>query len=296
MANNIINIPLEAFRAFAHSDAADNQAAMMSRGYVVNAKWTASWGSRLVHCTDNAKSAIEENNRVRNALVDSLKAQFGVDTFANLPARVRAALQGSHASTAEGDFGFNAQFKATSGKPLTKRRITAVLNAVEQELGDGARLPRRAEATTPDQIKARQENANEIVDFLIDRFTYSSEKQPEPVLNARYISVARTQLKAFVTDHLAFMGDGALKYGGKPAHTRAALFRKITTQTGAMFGALSMHWIGQQRKVDDNGVLIGGKDFFEAYVRKVFLEAMLAYNARHADSAFYDQLKNENQQ
>jgi len=92
-----------------------------------------SWNVRRSKASEPGKSARDDNNAVRDRLVRALTAEYRVDDLASLPKKVRAALVGRGAVTAEQDFQFNADGKSTSGKPLTRRRITAVLKAVEAE-------------------------------------------------------------------------------------------------------------------------------------------------------------------
>lgn len=124
---------LKGFATFALSKASQNQAAgMTGKGYEVgNAKVTASRCARSKkHPTAKAQNAASINNAVRDALVAGLLWEFNAKNFGDLPEQVRKALKGTYAKTAKGDFGFVNGMSA-SGKPLTKRRITAVLKAVK---------------------------------------------------------------------------------------------------------------------------------------------------------------------
>jgi len=89
-----------------------------------------SWNVRRSKSSELGKTAREDNNKVRNRLVRALTAEYQVKDLSALPRKVRAALVGRGAVTAAQDFQFDANGNSTSGKPLTRRRITAVLKAV----------------------------------------------------------------------------------------------------------------------------------------------------------------------
>lgn len=102
-------------------------------GQLGNGTHDAGALSRAIGITEDAKNAITANNRVRQDFLDAVKTCCGCDgkPFAELPPEVLAAFKGTHASSEAGDLGLNEAGRVTSGKPLTARRIRAVLSAVQ---------------------------------------------------------------------------------------------------------------------------------------------------------------------
>lgn len=102
-------------------------------GQLGNGTHDAGALSRAIGITEGAKNAITANNRVRQDFLDAVKTCCGCDgkPFAELPPEVLAAFKGTHASSEAGDLGLNEAGRVTSGKPLTARRIRAVLSAVQ---------------------------------------------------------------------------------------------------------------------------------------------------------------------
>lgn len=70
-----------------------------------------------------AKTSQGENNAVRDLFLKSLLAHMSVDSVDLLPASVKAVLKIK-------DYGMDAEARATSGKPLTARRISEVMTEV----------------------------------------------------------------------------------------------------------------------------------------------------------------------
>jgi len=76
-----------------------------------------------------------DNNTIRQQLVDACKTQFNVKSFAQLPQSVKDAFKiglfkdDLHLKTVDG-----VAEKVTSGRPLTARRIRAVISAVQSEI------------------------------------------------------------------------------------------------------------------------------------------------------------------
>lgn len=136
-----INNELQQFFDFAARATRVDQAAEVTVGGDVRAaSKTASAFARCFSSSANTKDAIDINNRVREAFVNALKNQFNVEDFTSLPKTVKDALVGSHASSAEEDFGFNADGRVMSGKPLTARRIKSVMTALQEAQVDGNKL------------------------------------------------------------------------------------------------------------------------------------------------------------
>jgi len=135
LSRNDYHEALRSFFDYKDSDARPGQAARVNLyGEVDDSPRTASWRARAKQSTREAQDAVKINNEVRDKLVEALKSQFEKTTFDELPKSVRKALVGSGAATAKQDFKFGADGKSTSGKPLTKRRISAVMRAVADEL------------------------------------------------------------------------------------------------------------------------------------------------------------------
>ena len=129
--NAINNAILQRFQA-ATANMADDQIVQYGDGdQLGNGTRTAGALSRAIGITQDAKNAIAANNRVRQDFLDAVRACFDNSPFAELPKEVLAAFQGTHASSAAGDLGLVDAGRVTSGKPLTARRIRAVLSAVQ---------------------------------------------------------------------------------------------------------------------------------------------------------------------
>lgn len=136
-----INNELQNFFNFAVQARKSGQAAEATQGGEVRAaSRTACALSRSISSSADTQAAININNHVRETFVNALKKQFNVEDFTSLPQAVKDALVGSHASTAEEDFGFNEDGHVTSGKPLTARRIKAVMVAINRANVDGEKL------------------------------------------------------------------------------------------------------------------------------------------------------------
>jgi len=135
-ANSFNNAELRLFVQFANDKGSNAQTAKIAReggGRIDAVSSPVGWKVRRNKSSEAARGAIKDNNEVRDMLVRALKAEYRVNGLAELPKKVRAALVGSFARTAEQDFQFDANGKTDSGKPLTRRRIKAVLNAVKAD-------------------------------------------------------------------------------------------------------------------------------------------------------------------
>ena len=148
-----INTDLRNFANFANAAAANTCVQMTRGGKVQEARHTAGAVARFFHATENARNAIAINNDTRQAFVDALMRQFNADTLLDLPPAVQRALVGTHAKTLTGDFNFDPQGNVTSGRPLTARRIRAVMAAIEQVQAAKAANPA---PVTPATVEARR--------------------------------------------------------------------------------------------------------------------------------------------
>lgn len=131
--NVIDNIILQRYQAATTNMADDQIVQYGADDQLGNGTRTAGAFRRAFGITQGAKSAIAANNRVRQDFLDAVKACCGCDgkPFAELPPEVLAAFKGTHASSAADDLGLNEAGRVASGKPLTARRIRAVLSAVQ---------------------------------------------------------------------------------------------------------------------------------------------------------------------
>jgi len=131
MADVAFNTDLQSFQSFVEIASSPDQAAGVDEdGAIGNAKTTASWRARTRRSSTEAIEAVGINNEVRQRLVTALERQFKVSSFGELPKEVRKALVGRGAVTATQDFKFDKDGNVTSGRPLTARRITAVVMAL----------------------------------------------------------------------------------------------------------------------------------------------------------------------
>ena len=100
-------------------------------------------------------SQFDQNNAVRNKLVAALKDQFD----GQIPASVLKAFKGSALFAGSGDMkGWDKEGGVTSGRPLTLRRVAAIMDAVKLELSPMGKIfrasgfdPTERELTTFDK-------------------------------------------------------------------------------------------------------------------------------------------------
>lgn len=254
---------------------ADGRCVEMTKdGGFALAKKTASAISRMFALTENARTAMENNNRVREAFVDALKRQFNVQDFSSLPTAVKAALVGSHAKTAEEDFGFDAQGHVTSGKPLTARRISAVLNAVE-EINNQALDAVKTRKLDPQFIQSRKEALKPFIDKLFDKITKTQDGFEVPLISARGVAAARSVLDVYVTNKLAKIGAG---FDNSLENIIGQIRTKICT---GIDPAMDRYWSSYYTTANNNPT--PGANGRERFVDKLMNELINEFNAANPD-------------
>ncbi len=268
-----INDDLSAFKAFTIKAGNLDTVAEISRtSKVVSSTHTAGALSRAFAVTSGAQAAKAANNHARQMLVNALKRQFNAESFAALPEAVKAALRGTHASTAEEDFAFAAGTDTvTSGKPLTARRIRAVLTAIENL--PPAAHPNRG-MVTEEMITQRQAALGPHLATLLGKLTTPPASWALPMVAPRFRSVAETALNGPLKKTLSQIGTG--KTTIESARHAFALL------SGAM-GVIPIYW--SQVRIDDNGNPTPGMAERIRLYEQFFNELVTAFNAENPDLA-----------
>lgn len=275
--NITVNSDLQNFLKYAEKAAAGQAVEMGRGGEVAGAQATAGFLGRLFHVTSGARTAIDTNNRTRELFVEALKRQFNATDFDALPDAVKAALTGSHACHADGDFAFDAQGRATSGKPLTARRVMAVMTAI-----DGIQKAERANPApvAPATVDARRTALAGHIEALLGKLTTAPRGHHVPVVTARFASAARTVLtrEAFL-DNLAKIGTGAKNTMAK---AREYFMARI-----ASCGVFSDYWVYQDSMTLENGerFTAPGKVGRDRVIEGFFAELVRDFNAAHPELA-----------
>ena len=269
-----INTDLRNFMNFANAADVGACAEMHGNGSVKTATTTAGALARHFSVSQSARDAVDINNRTRQALVDALKRQFNVENFANLPDAVKDALVGSHAKTAAGDFAFDANGRVTSGKPLTARRIRAVMTAIEQV--QTTRAANRA-AVTPEVVQARREALAPQLEAFAQKLAVAPAGNKIPIVKDRFAGVARQVFTSpAVVNLLAGVGSAA---GKSLDVVREKLLKQIDR-----CGVLPEYWNGGTRPDDDRDPT-PGKVGRERVVEGLVNELIRAFNAEHPELA-----------
>ncbi len=268
-----INDDLTAFQIFAaNAGNLDTVAEMKRSGDVVAAKTTASALSRKFSVTANAQAAKALNNNTRQILVDALKRQFNVTRFDNLPEAVRTALRGTHASTGAEDFGFAANTDTvTSGKPLTARRIRAVMTAVKELMPNEDR-PRIE--VTPEIIRQRQVELEPFLNELHRKLTTPIQPWGVAIVEGRNVNVATKVVHGNIKRLLAKIG--------KSDYPRSKARRDFVILSEAM-GVVPLYWVNAKK--DNNGNPAPGKAVRNRYYEQFFNELVNDFNAVHPELA-----------
>lgn len=117
--------------------------------------------SNITQVKSNKGEAVAQNNQqIRQAFASALLSAFGVNSLEELPKDIRAALKID-------DFGVkNGQ--VTSSRPLTMRRVRAVMDAVKDVAVRGAETAEKAEQVRADF--AAHLNDSAYMKAAIDRF------------------------------------------------------------------------------------------------------------------------------
>ena len=269
-----INTDLRNFMTFANAADEGACAEMHGNGSVGNATNTAGALARCFGVTQNAKAAADLNNRTRQALVNALKRQFNAENFANLPDAVKNALVGSHAKTAAGDFAFDANGRVTSGKPLTARRIRAVMTAIEQ-----VQTARAADAApvSAETVKARRAALVPHLEAFAQKLAVAPAGYKVPIVMDRFAGLAR---QVFTSPAIVNLLAGVGSAAGKTLDlAREKLLKQVDR-----CGVLPEYWNGGTRPDDDRDPTPGtvGR---ERVVEGLINEMIRAFNAANPELA-----------
>lgn len=268
-----INADLSAFSTFAANASNPDAIAEMKRsGNVVAAETTASAFSRKFSNSANTQAAKTLNNNTRQILVDALKRQFNVARFNDLPEAVRTALRGTHASTDAEDFGFaGGDDTVTSGKPLTARRIRAVITAVKEVMPNEDHP--RIEVTT-DIITRRETALEPFLNELHRKLTTPVQPWGVAIVGSRYVNVATKVVHGNIKRLLA--------QTGKSDYPRSKARRDFVILSDAM-GVVPDYW--NHAKKDNNGNPTPGLAVRNRYYEQFFNELVNDFNAAHPELA-----------
>ena len=135
--NQVNNDPsFEDFKGFTENLEEGVQVQIGDNRHLIVADRTASQLSRALKTRSSAE-ARAANNEVRTALLKAVLVKCNVDSFAALPPSVRAQFSGTkeHYTGLGSDMaleGEGVHAHATSGRPLSVRRITAIVNATTE--------------------------------------------------------------------------------------------------------------------------------------------------------------------
>lgn len=269
-----INDDLRAFSTFAtqQKDNLDAVAEMSRSGKVNVANTKASALSRMISVSTNAQTAKTLNNNTRQMLVDALKRQFNAGSFNDLPEAVKAALKGTHASTGAEDFAFAAGTDTvTSGKPLTARRIQAVMTAVKELMPneDHSRIE-----VTPEVVRQREAELEPFLTELHRKLTTPVQPWGVAIVEGRNVAVADKVVHGNIKNLLSKIG--------KPGYPRSKARHDFVILSEAM-GVIPMYWVKVTKDNNDNPT--PGKAVRNRYYEQFFNELVKDFNAAHPEHA-----------
>jgi len=135
----MLSLELKAFEDFLTFSSNDNERVIMQNGIPHTAAADAGFIRRKYTKDDGKTTQAAANNMIRTQLMNALSAEFG----AKIPASVKKALRGS-SLLGGSDMSMGKNNMVNSGRPLTARRIRAVIDAARKERGQGPtdRLPK----------------------------------------------------------------------------------------------------------------------------------------------------------
>lgn len=108
----------------------------------------------------------DDNNKVRQILVNSLKVQFGVDDVLALPDSVKSALK---IGSWRDDFKFDHDGNVTSGRPLTARRIKAVITAVKTELAANKGVEKAWDVIESQAKAEKKQPKRDVFEYFVEK-------------------------------------------------------------------------------------------------------------------------------
>lgn len=264
---------LNSFAAFVGNNADGRSVEVSKSGEVVLATKTASAFSRFFN-TAGSRAAIAVNNNARESFVNALKIQFNVASFAELPASIKAALVGSHAKSAEEDFGFDAEGRVKSGKPLTARRISAVLNAVN-EYNNQMKTAAATARVSPQIVEARMAALQPHMENLFNKITQRQEGYEMPLYAEKFHNMIRTTLfRSNIMSMIANIGNGK---------SYEVVRSRLVNIIGSGMGIVDGYW-NKVVKLDD-GRLTAGSVGRERLATKIINELINEFNAANPDLA-----------
>ena len=272
-----INTDLRNFADFANKANVNTCVEMTRGGMVQAARHTAGATARFFHVTANARSAVEINNVTRQAFVEALKRQFNAKYMRDLPPAVQRALIGTHAKTTAGDFNFDAQGNVTGGRPLTARRIRAVMSAIEQvQTAAAANRAPVTEAT----VEARRAALAPFLENLARKIVSVPQGHHVAIIMDRWADIARQNItgNAFA-NRLARIGTDA-------ANTLEIVREKFKLLVGSC-GVLPDYWVTRRPITLDDGTpfTTPGLVERERLEEALFNELIREFNAQNPELA-----------
>ena len=292
MGNIGLNADLRNFSAFAQMNVADDQAAEFTRtGAVRNASVTAGFLSRHFAVTDDGRRAAEINRQTRAAFLGALMRQYNADAFGGLPDEIKDALVGTHASTGDEDFALDAAGVVHSNKPLTARRIRAVMTAIQQ-LQDKENAPVQGganpvEPVSPETVQRRREALGAAFEAFAVKLTEDLDDPRDPavkhehVFPPRYLPMLKAAYRGLVND---FAKVGSLDPStGKP-HSFAKAKEKFTRLLlNGAGGVVHGYWNGSDRTIVYNGERVSNRVAFKRAAEDLVAGFLRAFNAENPE-------------
>lgn len=287
-----LNADLRNFSAFAQMDVGGDQAAEFTRtGAVRNASVTAGFLSRHFAVTDGGRQAAEINRRTRAAFLGALMRQFNAAGYGGLPDEIKAALVGSHASTGDEDFALDANGVVHSNKPLTARRIRAVMTAIQQlqdkeneqvQGGVGRPAP-----VSPETVQRRREALGAAFEAFAVKLTEDLDDPRDPavkhefVFPPRYITGVKAAYRGLVND---FAKVGSIDPStGKPhslAEAKQKFKRLLASGAG---GVVHGYWNGSDRTIVYGGDRVSNRVAYKRLVEDLVDGFLRAFNAENPE-------------
>lgn len=140
---------------------------------------------------NSSKRDLEANNAIRRSLVLALTGSFSVKTLEELPASVRKALKIE-------DFGIK-NGEVTSTRPLTARRIRAVMSAIQEATAKAASNQNEANAIRDDFNKYLQDS--KYMQAAFDRIAIAEGRKPLslniPLISENGFDIPLSALKVY---------------------------------------------------------------------------------------------------
>ena len=271
-----LNDTLAAFKTFADNagSVGANKAVEINGRVIQPAETTAcAFRRTFFPWASSVKKAININNNVRQAFLDSLIDQFcnpGERTYEHLPDYIKDALVGSNAKTGSEDFGLDLNGKVTSGKPLTARRIRAVMTAIENnntytrrpvKLREKSDLPEAREITFSTEAEQKEfiKKRGKALETFFTRFENELMDKNKDFMDV--LNVLEDSRKEFqkaegfnfygqILKGNMFFNNKSLAKVGTPGGPTLADARKNFCKKAEFYGRVNTNWLKTHGSID----------------------------------------------